>query len=275
LISKEKLIELYSAMVMCRMIAERAGKLAREGNLSTGLDMGLGREATIAGIAIDLLPEDTLETTREAYASSFVKGMPLDALFASAVRSSNGNGHGSAREKHVESACAAAKTHKAAKDGRIAIAFCDAEQARPGMWRRSLSAASRHDLPVIFVRHEKTSAAKETKQKRASKRAALPEALEFGVPVIYVDGHDVVAVYRVASESIARARQRRGPTLIDCLADASAPLASAETALNGFSDPIATMESHLSAKGFLSRGLRKKITERLTPELDKATRALA
>jgi acetoin:2,6-dichlorophenolindophenol oxidoreductase subunit alpha len=280
LISKEKLIELYSAMVMCRMIAERAGRLAREGNLSSGLDAGLGREATIAGITVDLLPEDTLQATREAFVSSFLKGLPLDQLFAGAVRSSNGHaaaakpvrGDAAMQEAHLVGACATAKEHKAAKRGKITVAFCDTEQTHPGRWRRSLDVASRHDLPIIFVRHREVSSEENETPRRGGKRKN-PEAMEHGVPVIYVDGDDVVAVYRVASESIARARQRRGPTLIDCLGDRGG--LNGKTESHGLADPIAIMESHLAGKGLFNRGLRKKITEGFAPELDKATRSLS
>ena len=43
-----------------------------------------------------------------------------------------------------------------------------------------------------------------------------PETPTLAFPTITVDACDVVAVYRVASESIAHARQGFGPTLIDC-----------------------------------------------------------
>lgn len=273
MISKEKLIELYSAMVMCRMIGERARRLAREGHLALGLHASVGREAAIAGITVDLLPEDTLETTHAAQVSNFVKGMPLDALFSEAVRSSHGNGHTARNEARLESACATAKQHKVAMTGKITVAFCDADQSVGTCWRKNLSEAGRDDLPVIFVRHRVVS--EETKErKRGLKRAALPAALEHGVPVIYVDSDDVVAVYRVASESIARARQRRGPTLIDCIAGGTAREGSAGMGSNGHTDPLAIMESHLAGKGLFNRGLKKKITEGFTPQLEKATRGL-
>ena len=41
-------------------------------------------------------------------------------------------------------------------------------------------------------------------------------ARDYGFPGIIVDGSDVVAVWRVAQESIHRARNGAGPTLIDC-----------------------------------------------------------
>ena len=282
MISKKKLIELYSAMVMCRMIAERAQQLAREGNLSPGLDAGLGREAALAGIAVDLLPGDTLQTTRAAFVSSFLQGMPLGALFAGAARWENGHTRENAEPVDLEGACAAAEEHRISKDGKIVVAFCDAEQTEskvnPGRWRRSLSLAGRGDLPVIFVRHFGVRDVDAKTRTRKPSRARQPEALEFGVPVIYVDGDDVVAMYRVASESIARARQRRGPTLIECIANQRAGSEREglpESGRSGSTDPIAIMENHLAGKGLLSRGLRKKITEGFTPELDKATRWLA
>lgn len=283
MISKEKLIELYSAMVMCRMIAERAGVLAREANLSSGLDAGLGREATIAGVAVDLLAEDTLQAPRDVFVSHFLKGMPLDALIAGAMRSSNGRAHVAARGDgnafvDLETACAAAKEHKATKDGKITIAFTDTEQTHSGPLRTVLRMASRNNLPLIFVRYREVRREQEEKPKRIGKWRSLADALEFGVPAIYVDGDDAVAVFRVASESIARARRRGGPTLIDCIADRSAPgggTSSAAAGMNGFADPLAIMESHLAGKGLFNRGLRRKITEGFAPELEKATRSLA
>jgi hypothetical protein len=51
-----------------------------------------------------------------------------------------------------------------------------------------------------------------------------------------VDGNDVVAVYRVASEAIAHARNGHGPTVIDCR-------------LSGPGDPIENMLRYLIGKG--------------------------
>lgn len=287
MISKEKLIELYSAMVMCRMIAERARRLAHEVNVACGLDAALGREATIAGVAVDLHPEDTLKPTREVMVSRFLAGLPLDRLFAHAARSSNGHAHfepgadadapaeeaAAAATTDLDSACHAAKEHKAARDGRVTIAFCDAEQTHPSRLRRSLSAASKSELPIIFVRQREGSNGKEERPTRRAGRATPPAALEFGVPVIEVDGSDVLAVYRVASESIARARQRSGATVIDCIAGRGGEwLVSGR---NGAADPIAVMESHLAGRGLFHRALRQKITEGFEPELERATRSLA
>ena len=287
MISNEKLIELYSVMVKCRMIAERAGQLARLGKLGASLDSGVGREASIAGIAVDLRAEDTLSPSREVMVSEFLKGEPLEGIFGG-LASEARNGQRAMTEaaaapaheqQGLEKACAAAKTHKAKKTGMVSVIFCGEAQLDSGRWRRSLSVSSRQNLPIIFVRHLEMRDGLDNTPVKRKPREAPPEALAFGVPLIQVDGNDVVAVYRVASESIARARDRRGPTLIDCMTDISADhfgLQSGSDASKtaGGLDPIHQMESHLASKGVWKANLKKKIIENFGSELDRATRPL-
>jgi pyruvate dehydrogenase E1 component alpha subunit len=276
LISNEKLIELYAAMVKCRMMADRAGKMLRDGRLVTGLEPGFGREATIAGVVEDLLPQDTLIPERGNPAATFVKGTKLERFFASLAVSRNGRGHSAAQRDGAETsasggqldgACEAAKTHKALKKGGIVVAFYKDEQVERQKLREKLSLASRESLPVTFVCPQglRDRLGKEPSQGKNGKNAA--EALESGVPVISVDGNDVIAVYRVASESIARARQRRGPTLIECIYDGSLEFGS-----NGKGkDPLLTMEAYLDGKELFKPGLRRQIEDRFLRKLDRAT----
>jgi pyruvate dehydrogenase E1 component alpha subunit len=58
------------------------------------------------------------------------------------------------------------------------------------------------------------------------------------LPSISVDGNDVVAVYRVATEAIAHARKGHGPTLIDCQ-------------LVNPGDPLQNMKKYLMRKGLV------------------------
>jgi acetoin:2,6-dichlorophenolindophenol oxidoreductase subunit alpha len=82
-----------------------------------------------------------------------------------------------------------------------------------------------------------------------------------------------VAVYRVAYESIGRARQGRGPTLIECrdyvcknrkrtFKDESKPLE--------VQDPIRRMETYLLGKGLFNPGLKRKIAAAFRRELEEA-----
>ena len=70
-------------------------------------------------------------------------------------------------------------------------------------------------------------------------------ARDYGYPGIIVDGQDVVAVWRVAQESIHRARNGAGPTLIDCRMDSKR-------------DPLAHMEHYMRKRNFGTTGGRKR-----------------
>lgn len=293
LISNEKLIELFAAMVKSRMIAERAGLLKEQGRLAGDFKGGVGREASISGVAVDLLPEDTLCLSQCDFVSGFIKGLPLHKVFSSLA--SQVNGHrpsppdsdadvpvsvlppASTVDVQLTIACAVALACKTAKNRRIAVAFCGDGAASLECWRETLTFAGLRELPILFVHHDhaKEEQGSQGTGRRHKKTANGASARQ--VPAIAVDGNDAVAVYRVASESIARARRGRGPTLIECKAcglgnDGGIPPAIAgqfETR-----DPIGKMEIYLRRKGLFRAEMKQQIAAEFSRELDAATRFL-
>jgi pyruvate dehydrogenase E1 component alpha subunit len=280
LISNEKLIDLYAAMVRCRLIGERVTPPVKPMTPKTA---ATGWEATLAGVAADLVPEDSLFHAHTSFARVLTH-VPLQNLFTGIAANGNRDAHPVAKptpngapQAHsptadqLVAACAAAKNHKASKSGKVAVTFYESAAANQEYWGKSLGLASRHSLPVLFICHAR--AQEEIRHGATSQRT--PEALAFGVPVIRVDSNDVVAVYRVASESIARARQRRGPTVI-----ASAPGHPRDPLEKGIlpsrqpnrHDPLLTMEAYLRSKGLFDSKLKQKIETRFQQELISATR---
>lgn len=69
------------------------------------------------------------------------------------------------------------------------------------------------------------------------------------VPEIDVDGHDAVAVYRVVSEAIRRARNGRGPAVIHCHGAASTRMS------DPLGDPLERFSRYLAAKGLSAERL--------------------
>jgi len=292
LISGEKLIALYAAMVQCRMIAERSAVWMAQGRIARDLHSVVGHEAAIAGIAADLTPEDTLRPSHIDLLAGFLKGRPLESLLASLAAPANGHGQRpfshagngaaaasliapSARPAHLlQAACDAARAHKASSTGKVAVAFLSGAETQLDWWRETLPFAGRHELPVLFAwlntdDDEPDSTAAETRFE-----AIAEEALTHGVPAIAVGINDVVAVYRVASESIARARLGRGPTLIECrphrlLHDGG--VAQKNSVPLDAHDPLRNMERYLAAKRLFTAELKPAIISSFARELDRAT----
>jgi TPP-dependent pyruvate/acetoin dehydrogenase alpha subunit len=210
LIPNTRLLALYAAMAQARAVAEKSrAELPRQRvpKSSHFLDSILGHEAAVAGAAIDLKAHDTLVPTLwpdgalKAINSSVSVAPTLSAAIRSALAQKNNR--------------------------QITLIFSSAKSSAQPAWHKALTVAAENRLPILFLSLNYSSSP-------PSSQAPFlkPEHL----PVITVDGNDVVAVYRVATESMTYARKGRGPTLIDF-------------SLSIPGDPLKNMEQYLALKG--------------------------
>ncbi len=256
LISNETLTALYGNLLKCRLLEQRALGLARPGAGSARSRAEAGREATIVGVCMDLVAEDTVRSASDGIVTGFLTGSPLASIFTS-LRDEAGNDENLAQRLHI--ALGSAVANKTSKSGKVAVVFW--KDAEANQWENALDSARAHGLPIIFVRQVDASRAKLATRSKAKKGGAIAD--ELGLPIITVDGNDVVAVYRVAHESIGRARLGRGPTLMLCEVFRT-------KGMGRVANSIKNMETYLRGKGLLKRGLKKEIVEEFTRELDAA-----
>jgi pyruvate dehydrogenase E1 component alpha subunit len=71
-------------------------------------------------------------------------------------------------------------------------------------------------LPVIFVCENNLYAISVPFKKVMMIENVADRAVAYGMPGVIVDGMDVIAVYKAAQEAVSRAREGKGPTLIEC-----------------------------------------------------------
>jgi TPP-dependent pyruvate/acetoin dehydrogenase alpha subunit len=155
----------------------------------------------------------------------------------------------------------AATSSKTEKNGGIAVVFYSEASGAPADWLRALSEAAASRLPILFVCQTKLLAKRaEIGTPAFSEQIAL-HARKCGLPAIPVDGSDLVAVYRVATEAIAHARKGNGATLIEC------------AACRPEIEPIPKMEAYLSRKGLFSQELKREVRAGFSRELDAAVEA--
>ena len=284
LISNEKLVAIYAAILKCRLLEQRATSLFQHGKIDSDLHLSAGREATAAAAVIDLEPADTLCIAPNDWLPAFVKGMSLETLFralapsalhvAGAVQIEADHKniyHAAARPDLQEVLLERAGAARAEKKGAVAAAFIPQGAASLAQWQKTIQSAGSERLPAIFIHY--SDAAEDTQAGRSAK----PEALLHGVPSIAVDARDPVAVYRVAYEAIVRARQLRGATLLECIVDLQS--ASPNDGEGAPADPIATdpvagMETYLKSKGIEAEAHNPEIIAAFNRDLYLATRFL-
>jgi TPP-dependent pyruvate/acetoin dehydrogenase alpha subunit len=113
--------------------------------------------------------------------------------------------------------CAAgeAMALRAAGTKAVAVAYVAQDELKPAEWKRLFQAVD-PDLPLVITVFPGKGTDLEKSARTADGRVAIP--------VIPVDAGDVVALYRVAQESIGRARAHGGVAVIECVAMGTDPV---------------------------------------------------
>ena len=272
LISDNRLIGIYTAMLECRMLRERAGKLAGRAKLRA---LALGSEAVAAAALIGLKPGDLFVSAKPHLFAAVLKGAPIRSIVRTLrVHPSAGNAERAHASVGVLIASSAGRVPRSITAGalaagaafaarhsdceNVAIAFYEGANAGQS-WRQAFHFALARGLPLILIR-QSARPLRPVSSRGRSRKSALGN-----LPIIPVDADDAVAVYRVAHEAIAHARRGSGPTIIDCV-----PIRLAGERKQD-SDCIARMERYLQAKGLRPERIKASVTTKFTRALDAAT----
>ena len=223
LISDEKFRQLYAALLQCRMLDARL-------SAAPGYDAWLGREASSAAVSCCLRRADSVIPTPRAALTNYLH-----------IGSLSFSSQAPDPVAHFTAAAKAALRHKNEKRGGLAVLFT--RLAKPAFMREAFAAAAKQSLPVLCILE-----------------GAAPSAEVFsGIPVIRVDACDTVALYRVAYESILRARDGVGPTILECAAWPGDPEP----------DPLLRLERYLAAKKLFRPHWKRQLEKKFSTALDK------
>jgi hypothetical protein len=245
LIPQRRLLELYAGLVRCQQLASGAADFA-----DLRIRAVQGAAAPAVALAINLRAGDAVATSPGDLLPEFVRSRRKLKAFITGLASAKPR---PAFTAQLKSALAAAREHRRSSSGNISVIFADGMQTAGAAWRNVLATAARERLPILFVsRNEPASA--------GDKTPANP-----GFPSINVDCDDVVALYRVASESIAHARRGNGATLIRCF-EWPASLAKG----SAVSGPVANMERYLAASGISASRTRAAAISQLHRNFEAA-----
>jgi len=144
------------------------------------------------------------------------------------------------------------------KNGRLTVIVC-AHAGHDAIVREAHQLADEAKLPVIFVEDWRANGGATKKQ------APLPQRIG-AMPAIPVDAEDVIAIYRVAHESMTRAREGSGPTRILCVRWP----ASDKSDKQG-DTAVGHLEQWLEARGLPAQAWRREILAELTARQSATT----
>ena len=233
-IEKEKLIDMYRTMVRIRTFEERLSRENAAGHIPGGFHLYSGEEAVATGVCANLRPDDYITSTHRGHGHLIAKGGKTDRMMAELYGKKTGYCKGKGGSMHIADvdigilgangivgagipiAGGAALSAQMGGTDQVAVCFFGDGASNTTRFHEGVNLASIWKLPVVYV-IENNQYAESTPISYAASIANLADrASAYGIPGKTVDGNDVLAVYEVVGEAVARARKSEGPTIIEC-----------------------------------------------------------
>jgi acetoin:2,6-dichlorophenolindophenol oxidoreductase subunit alpha len=295
---KDTALKMYQTMVRIRTFEQRIMELFQQGRLPGFLHVSIGQEAVPAGVCAHLRSTDYISSTHRGHGDVIAKGARLDRMMAELYGKKTGYCKGKGGSMHIADlelgilgangivgagipiATGTALAFKMRRTDQVAVCFFGDGGSNTGAFHEGLNLASVWNLPVVFV-CENNQFAESTPQRVHQKiKDIAVRAVAYDIPGETVDGMDVLEVYRVAGEAIARARTGGGPTLVECktyrfyghyVGDPGTAYRQSEDVEEWKRrDPIPTFARRLVAEDMATEAEIKVIDSELQRELEEA-----
>jgi pyruvate dehydrogenase E1 component alpha subunit len=234
-LTREEQLEMLRKMYAIRFFEEVAGDLYKKGHTKGGIHTSIGQEAVAVGVSAHLKDQDYITSTHRGHGHHIAKGADLKRLMAEILGKETGYCAGRGGSMHVAafdvgslgafpivaagapSAVGAALSIQMLKKDAIVVSYFGEGALGQGTLHESFNMASIWRLPVVFVCENNRYAVSTASENMLSFRDLPKLASVFGVRGEEVNGQDVLEVYRVAGEQIARVRAGEGPCFIHAL----------------------------------------------------------
>lgn len=290
----EHVVEGLRFMKLSRAFDAKATALQRQGRFGT-FSPAMGQEASVVGTSMALDPRfDWIVPYYREFPAYVRQGMPIDRIVAGymgrmqASRIPDGVNllpNQVALATQLPHATGLAWGLQLQKKPGVVMAYLGEGASSEGDFHEACNLAGVTQAPIVFVLiNNQWAISTSSTVQSACERYAL-RAAGYGFPGVTVDGNDLFAVFAAATEAVARARAREGPTLIETLThrrsfhnttdnpDRYLPPGWLEEAARH--DPIEKVEKWLSERGLWDAAARAAMDGEIAEEIDAAVAAAA
>ena len=263
----EELLKMYRLMTLTRTFDTKAINLQRTGKLGTYASC-LGHEAAHVAIGAAMREDDVFAPMYREYGTQFWRGVKMSDVLLYWGGDERGNDFSGPKQDfawcvpiatqciHAAGAAMALK-HK----GSDACAVCVVGDGgtSEGIFYESLNVAGVQKLPVVFVVVNNRWAISVPVELQTACETLAQKAIAAGMPGLQVDGNDAVAVRHAVEAGLRRARNGKGPMLIEAMTyrlsdhttadDANRYRAGDEVEAAWKVEPLIRLRAYLTAQG--------------------------
>lgn len=234
-ISPETRLDWYVRMCTIRAFERSIIALNRAGLVAGTAHLYIGMEAIAVGVAAAMEKNDLMTSTHRGHGHCIARGLDMGRMMAEILGRADGYCQGKGGSMHITAislgmlgadgivgggipiAVGAALGLRLKRQDSVVFCFFGEGAANQGSFHEALNLASIHQLPVVFICENNLWALSAGFDETTAGQNVAARAAAYGMEGERVDGNDVEAVFRAASDASARARSGAGPTLLECL----------------------------------------------------------
>lgn len=233
--TREDLLKLYRNLVRARMFDQAAIRMLAEGKFTSFFHAAYGGEAPGVGGATFLRPDDYIYGHHRGHGipHGAGKGADLGAFMAEHCGKATGScggmtgfhacepqlglfGAGGTIGTAFPVSAGWGIAAKKAGRGQVVVCFFGDGSTGRGTMHESMNMSANWKLPIVWV-CENNGMGQFVPIKDAFPLEDIASiAAAYGMPGVVVDGQDVVAVAEAVMAAVERARQGKGPSLVEC-----------------------------------------------------------
>ena len=232
-IPPEKMIQMYKDMVMTRILDNWLLRLQRTGRVAAHAPSE-GQEAAIIGSAHALGPKDWIFPSYREIGAYIVIGVPLSTILHRVFVTHEDvmKGHevvlfGDRRHRVVVGPgpvatqlpvmVGFAMAAKQRGDDTVALAYIGDGGTSKGDFHESMNFAAVFKAPAVFFCQNNQYAISIPVHRQTASATIADKAIAYGMEGVRVDGNDILACYLVTKYAVEKAREGKGPTLIEAV----------------------------------------------------------
>ncbi|EQB4339463.1 pyruvate dehydrogenase (acetyl-transferring) E1 component subunit alpha [Clostridium botulinum] len=296
-LNENSIVEMYKTMLKIRKFEQVAMNTFAEGKIPGFVHLYIGEEAVATGVCANLKDSDYITSTHRGHGHILAKGGDLKFMMAELFGKATGYCKGKGGSMHIADATkgilgangivgaghniavGAGLSAQYRGTDQVCVCFFGDASTNQGTFHESLNMASVWKLPVVFVCENNFYGISMSQNRHQAIKDVADRGVAYNVPGIVVDGNDVFAVYEAAKEAIKRAREGKGPTLIECKTyrhrghfegDPCVYKPTEEQEEWLAKDPIPRFEKYLVENEILTEEKLKEVQNKVGSQIDEA-----
>ncbi len=233
-LTNQELSGILLRMYRIRFFEQTIKRLYTEGFIRGPLHLYIGEEAVATGACSALRKEDYVVSTHRGHGHYIAKKGNLKKMRAELLGRETGCCKGRGGSMHlvdqkvnllassgivgggIPIAIGAGFSSYYRDTGQVTLSFFGDGASNQGSFHESLNLAALWKLPVVFICENNLYAITVSASRSLPIKNVADRAISYGIPGRIVDGMNVLSVHKVVQEAVRRAREGKGPSLVEC-----------------------------------------------------------